>query len=88
MGQYGNQPDFATKVEKLTVIPAVNLNSPAIYIGVVIDPSVDATITVRAVGSEEDVTFSGITGGIFLPVIVKTITSVTNVAMESILLIY
>ena len=88
MGQYGNQPDFATKVDTISELPATRLNSAAIYIGAVTDAGVDATITVRPVGNSTDVTFSGLTSGIFLPVIVSSITSSTNIPVESILLVY
>lgn len=36
MGQYGNQPDFATKVGTVAYSPLDNINSAAIYIGAVI----------------------------------------------------
>jgi hypothetical protein len=40
------------------------------------------------VGNTSDVTFSGITSGSFLPVIVTSITSATNIPAASILLVY
>lgn len=88
MGQYGNQPDFATKVDVATTLPMSNISSAAIYIGVLTDSTADATITVRPVGNATDVTFSGLSGGAFLPVIVSKITSSTNIPLSSILLVY
>jgi len=88
MGQYGNQPDFATKVDTVSALPLTNIKSAAIYIGAVIDPLLNTTITVRPVGNTTDVTFSGLTSGTFLPVVVSSITSATNIPAESILLVY
>ena len=90
MGQYGNQPDFATKVGVLEgELPHENLNSAAIYIGAVIDPDLTTTsIMVKPVGNEGFVTFTGITSGSFLPVIVTSIKEYTNILPENILLIY
>jgi len=88
MGQYGNQPDFATKVDTVSALPLTNIKSAAIYIGAVIDPLANTTITVRPVGNTTDVTFSGLTSGTFLPVVVSSITSATNIPVESILLVY
>jgi len=88
MGQYGNQPDFATKVDTVSALPLTNIKSAAIYIGAVIDPLLNTTITVRPVGNTTDVTFSGLTSGTFLPVVVSSITSATNIPVESILLVY
>ena len=90
MGQYGNQPDFATKVGVLEgELPHMDLNSAAIYIGAVIDPDLTTTsIRVLPVGNEDFVTFTGITSGSFLPVIVTEIKAYTNILPENILLIY
>ena len=88
MGQYGNQPDFATKVDIVSALPLSNINSAAIYIGAVVDPLLNTTITVRPVGNTADVTFSGLTSGTFLPVIVSGITSAVNVSAANILLVY
>jgi hypothetical protein len=88
MGQYGNQPDFATKVDTVSSLPATNIKSAAIYIGLLTDVLLDATITVRPVGNSTDVTFSGLTSGTFIPVIVSSITSSTNIPVGSILLVY
>lgn len=88
MGQYGNQPDFATKVDTVSSLPLTNIKSAAIYIGALTNTALDATITVRPVGNSSDVTFSGIVSGSFLPVIVSSITSTTNIPDSSILLVY
>lgn len=88
MGQYGNQPDFATKVDVATTLPMSSIKSAAIYIGALTDATLDATITVRPVGNASDVTFSGLSSGIFLPVIVSSITTSTNIPLSSILLVY
>ena len=88
MGQYGNQPDFATTVGTVASLPLGNIKSAAIYIGAVIDPLLDTTITVRPVGNSVDVTFSGLTSGTFLPVVVSSITSAVNITVENILLVY
>jgi len=49
MGQYGNQPDFATTVDTVASLPLGNIKSAAIYIGAVVDPLLNTTITVRPV---------------------------------------
>ena len=90
MGQYGNQPDFATKVAVISgSLPHENLNSAAIYIGAVVDPDLTTTsIEVKPVGNDGYVTFTGITAGTFLPVIVTAIKSYVNITKENILLVY
>ena len=88
MGQYGNQPDFATKVDTVASLPLSNINSAAIYIGAVTTEGQPTSITVRPVGNSTDVTFSGLSSGGFLPVIVSKITSAVNIPAGSILLVY
>jgi hypothetical protein len=88
MGQYGNQPDFATKVNTVASLPLGNINSAAIYIGAVTTEGAATSITVRPVGNSTNVTFSGLSSGSFLPVIVSGITSAVNIPVESILLVY
>jgi hypothetical protein len=89
MGQYGNQPDFATQVDTISAFPTANIRSAAIYIGAVTNPALTTTsITVRPVGNSTDVTFTGLTSGSFLPVIVTDITSAVNIPASSILLVY
>lgn len=87
MGQYGNQPDFATKVDTVAALPLSNIQSAAIYIGAVATEGAVTSITVRPVGNSADVTFSGLAAGSFLPVIVSKITSSVNIPLPSILLI-
>ena len=89
MGQYGNQPDFATKVDVLVgETPFENIKSAAVYIGDLINNNTTASILVMPVGNEDFVEFTGITAGSFLPVIVKKIKSFSNISQENILLIY
>ncbi len=89
MGQYGNQPDFATQVDTISAFPTTGIQSAAIYIGAVTNPALTTTsITVRPVGNSSDVTFTGLTSGSFLPVIVTSITSAVNIPASSILLVY
>lgn len=89
MGQYGNQPDFATRVDTISAYPTNDIRSAAIYIGAVTDPDLTTTsITVRPVGNTTDVTFTGLTSGSFLPVIVTSITSAVNIPVGSVLLVY
>lgn len=89
MGQYGNQPDFATIVDTVSALPASNIKSAAVYIGAVDNAALTTTaITVRPVGNTDDVTFTGITSGTFLPVIVTKITSAVNISAANILLVY
>ncbi len=88
MGQYGNQPDFATRVDVATTLPMLNIKSAAIYIGTLTDTVIQGSITVRPVGNSSDVTFSGLSSGVFLPVIVSKITSSVNIPLTSILLVY
>jgi len=88
MGQYGNQPDFATTVGTVASLPLSNIKSAAIYIGAVTLEGQPASITVRPVGNSTDVTFSGLTSGSFIPVIVSGITSAVNIPVGSILLVY
>jgi hypothetical protein len=88
MGQYGNQPDFATTVGTVASLPLSNIKSAAIYIGAVTLEGQPTSITVRPVGNSTDVTFSGLTSGSFIPVIVSGITSAVNIPVGSILLVY
>ena len=87
MGQYLGQPDFATRVDVITALPMNGIKAAAIYIGALTDSGLDATITVMPVGSFASVTFSGLAGGSFLPVIVSSIIASTNIPVESILLV-
>ena len=44
MGQYGNQPDFATTVGTITEFPTTGIRSAAIYIGELTDPLLLASL--------------------------------------------
>ena len=84
MGQFFNQPDFATTVETVSAIPATNIKQMAIYIGAA---DAGATITVTPIGNSSSVTFKGIVSGSFLPVIVTSIDAATGILPADILLI-
>ena len=71
MGQFLNQPDFATQVETISAFPATPELPSAIYIGTAEDP---ASVTVVTIGGQT-VTFTGIASGSFLPVVCTEITS-------------
>ncbi len=83
MGQFGNQPDFATAVEAVAAFPATPVKPSAIYIGTVTAP---ATITVVCVDGNS-VTFTGIAEGSFLPVMVTEITSAVGIVATDVLFI-
>jgi hypothetical protein len=87
MGQYLNQPDFATAVDTISAFPTLGIKPAAIYIGAITDPTLATSITVRPNGNTTDVTFSGLASGMFLPVIVTQITSAVNIPVGSILLV-
>lgn len=79
MGQYGNQPDFATRAK--TIVPlglavdenGENLKSAALYIGT------GGTLCVNVVGGNENgfstatTVFKNIPNGTFFPVIVNNV---------------
>ncbi len=81
MGQFGNQPDFTTAVEVVAAFPAKPTRPSAIYVGTVTAP---ATITV-VVTDGTSVTFTGIVGGSFLPVMVTEITSAVGIVVTDLL---
>ena len=83
MGQFGNQPDFGTAIETIASFPVTPVKPSAIYIGIATIP---ATITVVCVDGTS-ATFTGITGGSFLPVMVKEITSAVNIQPVDVLFI-
>jgi len=89
MGQYGNQPDFGTKAQK--VIPSgnplsapnqlKNLGSSALYIGT------GGTLVCKVVGGDADngtsvgsicTVFKNIPNGTFFPVIVSNVYTTDN----------
>jgi basic membrane lipoprotein Med (substrate-binding protein (PBP1-ABC) superfamily) len=86
MGQYGNQPDFGTAAEALSAFPTTVITPSAVYIGAFTDPELAASITVRLIGNNADVTFSGLNQGTFLPIIVTKVTSAVNIPAASIIL--
>jgi len=75
MGQYGNQPDFATSMDDIGGYPKTKINQSAIYVGELAAGFTQGKLTVRPVGNSGDVTLTGIQPGSFLPVIVSRITS-------------
>lgn len=83
MGQFLNQPDFATQVETISAFPATPESPSAIYIGTAADP---ASVTVVTIGGD-NVTFTGIASGSFLPVVCTEITSVVGILAADILFI-
>ena len=83
MGQYTNQPDFATRAE--SVSPGVTgLKSAALYIGT------SGDLEVQPVGNAagSTVVFRNIPSGSFLPVIVTGIISGGNSTAQDIIAYY
>jgi|11_taG_2_1085331.scaffolds.fasta_scaffold155159_2 hypothetical protein len=80
MGQYANQPDFATSAETV-VVGTTNVESSALYIGT------GGDIEVTAIGSSSSVVFKNIPDGSFLPVIVSSITAGVNTTVSDIVAI-
>jgi len=80
MGQYANQPDFATSAETV-VVGTTNVESSALYIGT------GGDIEVTAICSSSPVVFKNIPDGSFLPVIVKSITAGANTTVSDIIAI-
>ncbi len=80
MGQYANQPDFATSAEAV-VVGTTNVESSALYIGT------GGDIEVTAIGSSSSVVFKNIPDGSFLPVIVSSITAGVNTTVSDIVAI-
>jgi hypothetical protein len=80
MGQYGNQPDFATSAEAV-IVGTTNVQSSALYIGT------GGDIEVTAIGSSSSVVFKNIPDGSFLPVIVSSITAGANTTVSDIIAI-
>jgi hypothetical protein len=86
MGQFQNQPDFATKAEAVTSLPYTPESPSAIYIGEKTDTAADASITVIMPGSTTQVVFKNVTTG-FLPVVAATVHASTNINQNSIVLV-
>lgn len=82
MGQFINQPDFATEVETISAFPATATHPSALYVGVVTDP---ATMTVK-MQSGQSVTFTGVKQG-FYPIVVTEVTSVVGIAAADIMFV-
>ena len=80
MGQFFNQPDFATSAETV-VVGTTNVESSALYIGT------GGDIEVIAIGSSSSVVFKNIPDGSFLPVIVSSITAGVNTTVSDIVAI-
>ena len=80
MGQYGNQPDFATSADAV-IVGTTNVQSSALYIGT------GGDIEVTAIGSSSSVVFKNIPDGSFLPVIVSSITAGANTTVSDIIAI-
>tara|TARA_R110001632_G_scaffold72532_2_gene167624 strand:+ start:2381 stop:2626 length:246 start_codon:yes stop_codon:yes gene_type:complete len=80
MGQFFNQPDFATSAETV-VIGTTNVKNSALYIGT------GGNIEVTAVGSSSAVVFKNIPDGSFLPVIVSSITAGANTTVSDVIAI-
>jgi hypothetical protein len=97
MGQFGNQPDFAAKVDTISGATTFYGDPKAVYIGAKTTSGTTASITVVPVGNTSynsstgvttytPVTFSGVNEGTFLPVMVIAVTAVSNLPYSSILL--
>jgi hypothetical protein len=89
MGQYGNQPDFATRAVTATptdtISSATKLNSAALYVGVGGDLSVIIAGTANPTLADA-VVFKGIVAGSFIPVIVDYVLATDTSASEIIAL--
>ena len=83
MGQYGNQPDFGTIVEEITI--GKEFPPSAIFVGQLLEETLTCSLRVLPVGNSEDVTFTGISAGTFLPIIITKVISLTGVAEADIL---
>ena len=83
MGQYGNQPDFGTIVEGITM--ETTFPPSAIFVGQLLEETLTCSLRVLPVGNSEDVTFTGISAGTFLPIIITKVISLTGVAEADIL---
>ncbi len=90
MGQYGNQPEFATRAATVTptdtISSATKLNSAALYVGVGGDLSVIIAGTANPTLADA-VVFKGIVAGSFIPVIVDHVLA-TNTSASEIIALY
>ena len=80
MGQYGNQPDFATEAVAV-VIGTTNVKNSALYIGT------GGSIEVVVVSGSTPVVFKNIPDGSFLPVIVSSILVGSNTTVSDLIAI-
>jgi hypothetical protein len=83
MGQYGNQPDFGTIVEGISIDK--DFPPSAIFVGQLQEETLTCSLTVLPVGNSNSVTFAGISAGTFLPIIITKVISITGVAEGEIL---
>jgi len=100
MGQFGNQPDFATVVDTVSSLSAnVVLSKPsAVYIGAVTSGTTDTLVVVpvgnssynadTGVTTNTPVTFTGLQAGTFLPVMITSIISAGTTVIPSSILLY
>lgn len=75
MGQFHNQPDFATEAKNLsTAAPSadIDVDQMCLYIGGAGD------VVVNLINSTTDITFAGVAAGTFLPIVVDKIKSATT----------
>ncbi len=90
MGQYANQPDFATKAVDVqtsdTIRPDFSYNASALYIGTGGDIRVVLTGETRPDGSpptiSDSIIFKNVQSGSFLPVIVDYIMTTSTTASD------
>ena len=80
MGQFFNQPDFAT-VATPVVLGTTNVKGSALYIGT------GGNIEVTAIGSDVTVVFKNIPDGSFLPCVVKNIVAGANTTVSDLIAI-
>ena len=86
MGQFGNQPDFAAISTTLSAFPTAASQPSAVYVGAFTVGGTVGSITVRLVGNSVDTTFSGLSEGSFLPIMVTSVTGAVNIPATSIIL--
>lgn len=90
MGQYGNQPDFATEAKQITKSDTIDnttkLNGACIYVGGGGDMKVILAGVVASGGgfptAAQAVTFKGVGNGVFFPVIVDYVLSTGTSAID------
>lgn len=86
MGQFGNQPDFATTGNNLTTLPTALLAPSAVYIGAFTVSANPASITVWLAGDTKDTEFNGLNEGTFLPIVVTKVVRSENIPAANIVL--